>query len=75
MILGTTDNLPVTAPQAQNTLDLLQLYRDFAQNINITEDDLYEFVTTPSSSRNEFFNTLDYNAQILSNRFISQTFG
>lgn len=53
---------------------MLAGYRNFAQNINLTKDDLYKFLTSPGSDRNEFLKQYDASVELQSNRFIEQTF-
>lgn len=74
MILGTPNNTQVSAPQITDADTMLAGYRNFAQNINLTKDDLYKFLTSPGSDRNEFLKQYDASVELQSNRFIEQTF-
>lgn len=74
MILGTQDNTPVSAPHLQSSSAVLDKYRDFAGNINLTADDFYYFMTVPGHDREQFLKTLQHSGAITSSRFITQTY-
>ena len=74
MILGTPNNTQVSAPQITDADAMLEAYRQFEENINLTKDDLYTFLTRPGTDRTEFLKQYDATVQLHSNRFVEQTF-
>lgn len=74
MILGTSDNTPIAAPQINDANSMLSDFRDFMRNINLTKDDLYAFLTNPGPRRDEFLQKFESEQEIVSHRFVTVTY-